>query len=66
MNKVTEEEIKCFEQAYMALLRLPPTGVRLFSQHLLCSLRDALVVVKHSDPQTVQEYYEDLVAKEKQ
>lgn len=54
----TPAEIQCLEQAYMALLRLPHSSVRLRSQHLLCKLRDAICDATGRKDQDVQEDYE--------
>jgi hypothetical protein len=55
---VNAEEFKCFEEAYLALLKLPYGKVRADNQKLLAELLSIVAEAMGSTEEKVQNYYE--------
>lgn len=62
--KLTELEsqlLEALEQSYMTMLRMPMDSLRIRSQSVLATARDAIAVARGGDAEDVQNFFEERV-----
>lgn len=61
-SELTKEALKVASDAYLLMLQMPPTGLRMRNQRVLAQTRDFIAKFSGKDVQRVQEEFEDEAA----